>query len=138
MFFWRRVHASAVNCSLIIVGSLPLLPLLGRDYWRYALLAICFGYHWICRRRCLGNLLSGLRNSRPLSLCYCALYTAGFGAIFYAILIPFDLLALYILAQLACLRTTGSTIPGYLTGTDVHESRSTNGSQQTSIPSLVA
>jgi hypothetical protein len=112
---WKRVSASAHNCAIIIVGSLPLLPLLGREGWRYATLAICFIYHVCCRHGCPGNYIAGLRNEPPLSVQYCALYTCGFATIFYSIAVPFDLLAMYVLAQLICLRVTGRTIPGYLT-----------------------
>src|SRR6516225_6241171 len=59
-----RVSASAHNCAAIVVGSLPLLPLLGKENWRYALVAICFAYHYGCRRRCLGNFICGLTNPK--------------------------------------------------------------------------
>jgi len=114
--FWRRVSASAHNCALIIVVGLPLLPILGKDNWRVALIAICFGYHWVFRRHCLGNHLAGVRNARPLGVLYCAVYTAGFSTILWSVFVPFDLLFVYVAAQAACLRLCGQTIPGYLTG----------------------
>jgi hypothetical protein len=112
---WKRISASAHNCALIIVGSLPLLPFLGREGWRYAVIAICFVYHLRYRRSCLGNFITGLRNEPPISVLYCLFYTGGFATIFYSIAVPFDLLGMYVLAQALCLRTTGRTIPGYLT-----------------------
>lgn len=111
----RRVSASAHNCAAIIVGSLPLLPLLGKDGWRYALVAICFVYHLWFRRGCLGNFVCGLINSKPIGPMYAALYSAGFATIFYSVAVPFDLLALYVFCQWVCLRATGHTIPGYIT-----------------------
>jgi hypothetical protein len=111
----RRVSASAHNCALIIVGSLPLLPLLGRENWRYALVAICFAYHYWFRRRCLGNFICGFSNTRPVGALYCALYSAGFATIFYSVAVPFDILGVYVLGQWLCLRATGYTIPGFIT-----------------------
>jgi len=113
---WKRVSASAHNCALIIVGSLPLLPVLGRENWRVALVAICFVYHWIFRRDCPGNYIAGIHNVRPLGLHYCALYSGGFATCFWSIAIPFDILALYVLFQWLCLYATNQTIPGYLAG----------------------
>ena len=113
---WKRVHSSAVNCSAIIVGALPLLPLLGTNWWRYACIAICIAYHWIFRRQCLGNWLSGISNRQPLTLTYIAFYSAGFSTIFYTIAVPFDLLLIYVAAQYACCSLTGRTIPSILTG----------------------
>jgi len=115
LMFWRRVSASAHNCALIIVVSLPVL-LFGKEAYRYALIGTCFTYHLVCRRHCLGNFVAGLRNEPPTSVLYCALYTAGFATIVFSIWVPFDILAMYVLGQLVCLRVTGSTIPGYLTG----------------------
>jgi hypothetical protein len=126
---WRRVSASAHNCAAIIVGSLPLYPLLGRELYRVAAVGICFAYHAVFRNGCLGNYLAGLRNEPPLTLLYCALYSAGFTTIFVSVFVPFDVLALYILAQLACLRCTGRTIPGYLTNwSPTDDARSTTNS----------
>ena len=113
---WQRVSASAHNCSLIIVGSLPTLPILGRENWRHALIATCFAYHACFRRGCIGNYINRSRDEPPVSLRWCIFYTAGFATIFYSVFVPFDLLGLYIVAQIACLRLTGRTIPGYLTG----------------------
>src|SRR6516164_3466450 len=113
---WKRVHSSAVNCSAIIVGALPLLPLLGTNWWRYACIAICIAYHWIFRHQCLGNWLSGISNKQPLTLTYIAFYSAGFSTIFYTIAVPFDLLAMYVAAQYACCSLTGQTIPAVIAG----------------------
>src|SRR5215471_17273255 len=110
-----RTAASAHNCAAIIVGSLPLLPILGRENWRYALVAICFLYHLWFRRRCLGNFVCGVTNSKPFGVLYCALYSAGFATIFWSIAVPFDLLAMYVCAQWVCLRATGYTLPGLVT-----------------------
>lgn len=112
----RRVSASAHNCTVIIVGALPFYPLLGREAWRIALILICFAYHLIFRRQCLGNYLAGLRNSQPVGIMYVTFYTAGFSTILYSMWVPFDLLAVYVAAQATCLKLTGFTIPGYLTG----------------------
>ena len=111
----RRVSASAHDCALIIVGSLPLLLILDKEKWRYALLAICFCYHRSCRNRSLGSYIAGLKTPSA-GLSYCILYTSGFAAILYSAYVPFDILGLYVCGQAACLRLSGYTIPGYLTG----------------------
>ena len=111
----RRVSASAHNCALIIVGSLPLLPLLGRENWRYAVITICFVFHIVFRRRDLGGIVNGLKYDPPPSVLWCALYSCGFSTIFYSVAVPFDVLGLYVLLQGVCLRATGYTIPGLIT-----------------------
>jgi len=123
----KKVQSSAVNCSIVIVAALPLLPLMTREWWRLAVLALSIIYHTSFRHQCPGNYIAGLKNSRPVSLAYVVLYTAGFATILYSYLIPFDLLAVYVLAQLVCYLLTGNTIPGVLTGEKTYDPKRSAG-----------
>lgn len=112
----QKIIASMVNCTIILVLSLPFYVLLPSVYWKLTTIGLCLIFHMIFRRTCLGMSLAGTKyNVRP-TLLYVVLYSLSFSVLLFWVWVPFDLLACYVVAQVLCIRKTGNTIPGWLTG----------------------
>ena len=112
----QKTIASMVNCTIILVLSLPFYVLLPSIYWKLTTVGLCLSYHMIFRRTCIGMRLAGTRYNAPPTTAYIALYSLSFSTILFWVWIPFDLLVCYAVAQALCIRATGYTIPGRLTG----------------------
>lgn len=94
----------------------PAAVLGGFEAWRATTL-ILFGVGtFLSRRRCLGCLVVGTRMNKEGTL-YCALYFLGFSTTLLWVWMPGDLLAVNLSCQALCLRLTGNTVHGWLTGT---------------------
>jgi hypothetical protein len=110
----QKLLASMVNCTIILALSWPFYVLFPY-YWKAISVGLCLIYHIAFRRRCVGMIIARTWNSKPTSLLYASLYSCGYATLLYWVLIPFDLLVCYGVAQALCLRMTGNTVPGWLT-----------------------
>jgi hypothetical protein len=60
--------------------------------------------------------VAGTKYLAPPTTAYIVLYSLSFSTVLFSVWLPFDLLVCYVVAQLLCIRLTGNTIPGWLTG----------------------
>lgn len=110
----QKLTASMVNCSIILILSVPFCDW-WPNYWKAISVGLCFVYHMIFRRRCVGLMIARAYNSQPARATYVALYSCGYSTLLYWVLIPCDLLLCYGVAQALSVRLTGNTLPGWLT-----------------------
>jgi hypothetical protein len=112
----KKATASAVNVTVVFVGTSPVYYFLGIDVWRFVCIALFFGYNLLLRRRCLGQRIAHTYQNQPTNFAYAAFYTASTATLLFWIFVPLDLaLANGLFIQLPCLMIFGNTAHGLLT-----------------------
>jgi hypothetical protein len=111
----QKLLASTVNCSIVLMLSLPFCDLWPTN-WKAISVLICFAYHMLFRRRCAGLVVARAYNRSPASTLYVALYSLGWSTVLYSVIVPFDLLVCYGTVQALCVKLTGNPLPAWLTG----------------------
>ena len=112
----RKLEASAVNLTVVFIGSSPFLAY-GFDIWRLCFLALFFFYSLIFAERCLGQMACHTYQNQPTDVAFAALYTASAATLLFWLWIPFDLaLANGLFLQLPCLILFRNTPHGLIAG----------------------
>jgi hypothetical protein len=112
----QKVGASVINCSLVLLLTIPLYPLLAADLWKLLTVSVFFFYNMIFRTRCIGMRCVGTYIEPPTSPLYAALYSVGFATFFYSVWFPMDLLIANTILQVGSLTMTGNTLHGNFAG----------------------
>ena len=112
----QKIGASAINCTLVLLLTIPLYPLLDRGFVeateRFSLLFLQYdiqnALHW--------HAIRGTYIEPPTSPLYAALYSVGFATFFYSVWFPMDLLIANTILQVGSLTMTGNTLHGNFAG----------------------
>ncbi len=112
----RKVIASAVNCSITFLVTAPFLKT--PNYWALIVVGVFFSLQQL--GRCPGMLATRQywQTKRP-SLLYSLLYTTSFSTLLWYIFFPLDVALINGILQWGCIRKTGHTIQGLITGTKI-------------------
>jgi len=113
----KKATASAVNVTVVFIGSAPIYFVAGIEAWRLSCVVLFFLYSRLLSRRCLGQMVARTYQNEPTNTAYAALYTASFATMLWWIFVPLDLaLANGLFIQLPCLLIYGNTAHGLATG----------------------